>query len=103
MTGSWIGIVLVIISLAAQFYVAIAPPGTSELNDAAGFFEAYLALPVVLFFWACGYLWKRQGWLKLEQIDVDTGRREHDWEAINKYQENVKSWPVWKRWYHILF
>jgi yeast amino acid transporter len=81
----------------AQIFVAIAPPGQSGTGDAEVFFKACLALPVVLFFWACGYLWKRQGFLKIEQIDIDTGRREHDWEVINAYRAEYKTWPLWKR------
>lgn len=96
-TGSWIGLALVFVALAAQFFVAIAPPFTSELNDAEGFFKAYLALPVVLFFWACGYLWKREGFLKLDQIDLDSGRREHDWETIHAYRAKVATYPAWRR------
>jgi amino acid transporter len=101
--GSWLGLFLVFISLAAQFFVAIAPPFTSELGDAEDFFKAYLALPVVLFFWACGYLWKREGFLKLDQIDLDTGAREHDWETINAYRARVKTWPAWRRWLSAIF
>lgn len=96
-TGSWVSIFLVIIALAAQFFVAIAPPFTSDLNDAEGFFKAYLALPVVLFFWAVGYIWKRKGWVRLADIDLDTGRREHDWDTINAYRRQVASWPAWRR------
>uniref|UniRef100_L2FVT7 Amino-acid permease inda1 n=1 Tax=Colletotrichum fructicola (strain Nara gc5) TaxID=1213859 RepID=L2FVT7_COLFN len=84
--GSWLGLFLIFISLLAQFFVAIAPPGSADLATAEDFFKAYLALPVVLFFWACGYLWKRQGFLKLSQIDLDTGRREHDWDEIHAYR-----------------
>lgn len=101
--GSWLGIALIIVALAAQFYVAIAPPGQTGLASASDFFQAYLALPVVLFFWACGYLWKREGWLKLEQIDVDTGRRQHDWDAINEYKAYMLTQPAWKQWTHKLF
>lgn len=57
----------------------------------------YLAAPVVLFFWAIGYLWKRAGWLRTSQMDVDTGRRELDWEAINAYRAHVATWPAWRR------
>ncbi|KAK5052097.1 Amino-acid permease inda1 [Exophiala bonariae] len=96
-TGSWISIFLVIIALAAQFFVAIAPPFTSDLNDAEGFFKAYLALPVVLFFWVVGYVWKRKGWVRLADIDLDTGRREHDWDTINAYRRQVATWPAWRR------
>lgn len=103
MTGSWIGLFLVFISLAAQFFVAIAPPFQTELATAEDFFKAYLALPVVLAFWAIGYLWKRQGFLKLDQIDLDTGAREHDWEAINAHRETVKTWPAWRRAFTAIF
>jgi len=96
-TGSWLGLFLIFIALAAQFFVAIAPPGTSDLNDAEGFFKAYLALPVVIFFWIIGYLWKREGFLKLDQIDLDTGRREHDWETINAYRARLATYPAWRR------
>ncbi|KIV91235.1 hypothetical protein PV10_05796 [Exophiala mesophila] len=95
--GSWLGVFLVFIALAAQFYSAIAPPFTSDLNDAEGFFKAYLALPVVLLFWAVGYIWKREGFLKLDQIDLDTGRREHDWEAINAYRARRATWPAYRK------
>lgn len=68
-----------------------------------GFFEQYLAFPVVLVFWLIGYLWKRTGWLKLSQIDVDTGRRELDWEEINAYKAKVAASPFWKRVLHQLY
>ncbi|KAL2814258.1 amino acid permease/ SLC12A domain-containing protein [Aspergillus granulosus] len=94
--GSYLGLFLIFIVLAAQFFVAIAPPG-GGLNDAEGFFKSYLALPVVLFFWACGYLWKRQGWLRTSQIDVDSGRRELDWDYINAERARVAAMPKWRR------
>jgi yeast amino acid transporter len=53
--GSWLGLVLIVLVLIAQFYTAVEP------MDAEAFFESYLAAPVVLFFWAVGYLWKREG------------------------------------------
>jgi len=95
-TGSWIGLFLVFIALIAQFFVAIAPPG-GGLNDAQGFFKSYLALPVVIAFWIGGYAWKRQGWVKIDQIDLDSGRREHDWESINAYRAKFATYPAWKR------
>ncbi|KAG7141692.1 Amino-acid permease inda1 like protein [Verticillium longisporum] len=95
--GSWLGLFLCFIVLAAQFYTAIAPPGQSALNDAEGFFKSYLALPVVMLFWICGFLWKRTGWLRTAQMDVDTGRRELDWEAIREYREHQKSLPKWRQ------
>lgn len=63
----------------------------------------WLAVPVILFFWIIGFIWKRTGWLKLSQIDVDTGRREHDWEEIRAYQAKVAAWPKWRRVLHTVF
>jgi amino acid transporter len=48
-------------------------------------------------FWITGYFWKRTGWLRTSQMDVDTGRRELDWDLINREREEMKTWPAWKR------
>ncbi|KAF5715794.1 amino-acid permease inda1 [Fusarium mundagurra] len=96
--GSWISLGLICLVLIAQFYVAItAPPGESGMGTVEGFFISYLALPVVLAFWAIGYFWKREGWLSIDKIDVDTGRREHNWDEINAYRAKVATWPAWRR------
>ncbi|KAI5456311.1 amino acid permease/ SLC12A domain-containing protein [Mariannaea sp. PMI_226] len=96
--GSYLGLFLIFIVLVAQFYTAIiAGPNKPGMGTVEGFFKAYLALPVVLVFWAIGYLWKRQGWLRTSQIDIDTARREHDWDEINAYRAKVASWPAWRR------
>ncbi|KAL5363220.1 amino acid permease/ SLC12A domain-containing protein [Aspergillus floccosus] len=100
--GSWLGLSLVILVLIAQFFVAIARP-KGGINDAEGFFQTYLALPVVLFFWVCGFLWKRAGWLRTEQIDVDSGRREIDWEPIHAERERLAAMPAWRRLLNIIF
>ncbi|GJC97560.1 amino acid permease [Colletotrichum higginsianum] len=101
--GSWLGLILVFVSLIAQLFVAICPPGKDGFASAEDFFKAYAALPVVLFFWACGYLWKRKGFLKLSQIDLDTGRREVDWPVIHAHRARVAAWPVWRRWLNTIF
>jgi amino acid transporter len=95
--GSYIGLFLCFIVLAATFYTSVAP------LDAELFFKGYLGVPVVLFFWAIGYAWKRTGWLRTHQIDIDTGRREHDWDTIQAYREEVAKWPKWRRILHKLF
>ncbi|KAF7529215.1 hypothetical protein G7054_g9912 [Neopestalotiopsis clavispora] len=51
--GSYIGLIMVVIVLIAQFYVAI------QTLNAKSFFQAYLAAPVVILFYIIGYLWKR--------------------------------------------
>jgi yeast amino acid transporter len=73
------------------------------LASVEDFFKAYLALPVVLIFWFSGFAWKRTGWLRTSQMDVDTGRRELDWEEINAYRESIKAMPIWRRMIHHMF
>lgn len=63
----------------------------------------WLAVPVIIVFWIIGFFWKRTGWLKLSQIDVDTGRREHDWDEINAYKAKIAAWPAWRRILHTIF
>ncbi|KAF2134180.1 amino-acid permease inda1 [Dothidotthia symphoricarpi CBS 119687] len=94
--GSWLGIFIIVMVLIAQFYTAISPIG-KNIGTAEDFFMSYLALFVVAAFWICGYFWKGTFWLKTAQMDVDTGRRELDWELINRERDEMKAWPAWKR------
>lgn len=102
--GSWLGIFLIVIVLIAQFYTAVAAPiGFSGLGTATSFFQSYLAFFVVLLFWAVGYAWKREGWLKISQIDIDTGRRELDMEEIRRDKAKIAAYPAWRRILNMLF
>jgi amino acid transporter len=100
--GSWLGLAIIIIVLIAQFYTAVSPIGV-RLGTVTDFFAAYLAVFVVAAFWIAGYFWKRQGWLRTAQMDVDTGRRELDWDLINKERAEIATWPAWKRFFHRIF
>ncbi|KAJ4344855.1 Amino-acid permease inda1 [Didymosphaeria variabile] len=100
--GSWLGIFLIVIVLVAQFYVSVSPPGT-KVGTAYDFFYGYLAFFVCGFFWVCGYFWKREGWLKIEQINVDIGRRELDWDYINSERARIAAMPTWRRWLNKVF
>jgi amino acid permease len=102
--GSWVGLVLIVLVLIAQFYTALYPLGNEgKIGTAEDFFKSYLALPVVLFFWVCGYAWKRTGWLRTHQIDVDAGRRPVNWDVINATKAEIAAYPAWKRVYFYLF
>jgi amino acid transporter len=54
-------------------------------------------------FWAGGWLWKRQGWLRTKDIDVDSNRRELPWDEINEYRRQLAAMPFTKRMYHTIF
>lgn len=36
-------------------------------------------------------------------MDVDTGRRELDWDYINAERAKIASWPWWRRAYNKVF
>jgi amino acid transporter len=97
--GSYLGLAIIVLVLVAQFYTAISPIG-SDVGTAETFFKAYLALPVVMFFWLCGYLWKRKAWLRTSDMDVMSGRRELDWDYINAERAKHDASPMWKKWWH---
>jgi amino acid transporter len=97
--GSYLGLTIIFLVLVAQFYTAVSPIG-ADVGTAEGFFKSYLALPVVMFFWLCGYLWKRKAWLRTADMDVMSGRRELDWDYINAERAKHDSWPMWKKWWH---
>jgi amino acid transporter len=71
--------------------------------NAYDFFLSYLALFVVLLFYAIGYAWKREGWRKLSEIDVDSGRRHLNHEEYEKLKARKAGWPMWKRVMHYVF
>ncbi|SCV70775.1 BQ2448_3537 [Microbotryum intermedium] len=86
--GSWFGLILVILVLIAQFYVAIWPIGGMETDPktaAETFFKVYLALPVLLFFWVTG----RKSWLTVEEMRI--------------YREERRNAPFFTRVFRLLF
>jgi amino acid transporter len=92
-----------------QFYVSISPitaPGDPPLNAkqrAESFFKSYLAMPVVLVFFICGFLWKGSGFLSISDVDVDTGRRSFDWDKIHKRREEIAKKNAVRRFLNLVF
>jgi len=79
--GSWLCLLINVVCLMAQFYVALFPLGGSP--DAGYFFEAYLAAPLILGLYL---VWKVYSWfmvpshrplfIPLKDVDVYAGMRE---------------------------
>jgi amino acid transporter len=72
--GSWLGLFLNIICLIAQFYIALFPIGGQP--NAASFFQAYLAAPIVLVFYIGWKIWHRTRFVKAHEVDLISGRRD---------------------------
>ncbi|GAA5886560.1 hypothetical protein JCM5296_005328 [Sporobolomyces johnsonii] len=105
--GSWVGAILVVLVLIAQFYVAVWPLGgqaETASKRAEDFFLVYLAAPILLFFWLCAYIKNRTLPYKAHEIDLDTGRK--CWftaQEMNAYRAERKNAPFHVRAYRMLF
>jgi yeast amino acid transporter len=83
--GSWIGLILNILSLMASIYMGVS--AIDEYGNAApwsteGFFEQCLAIPCLIFFYVIwkGYSWfyvpqHRRMWTDLSTVDIYAGMR----------------------------
>lgn len=104
--GSWIGFLLNCLVLIAQFWTAIWPIGYASLTSSEvtqSFFLAYLAAPVVILFYVPYKLWYRTPFMKVMDMDLQTGRREIDSAAFVEQERMERArWPKWKKFYKML-
>lgn len=108
--GSWVGLVCNVFVLVVQVWVSVSPleaPGEEPLGTRErvyNFFVLCLALPVVLVFWLGHKLWYRTSYVRVEDMDIDTGRRDFGRLGIIKAmeEEERQSWPRWKRFYRVI-
>jgi len=95
--GSWVGLALNILCLIAQFYIAIFPIGGSP--NAQAFFEAYLAVPIVIAFYVFWKIFKKTRWVQTMEMDLVSGRREMNLHELRQQEiEERQSWGPFKRY-----
>jgi amino acid transporter len=98
--GSYVGVFALILILAAQFWVAVSPSEGSANTPAeqvTNFFEAYLAFPVVILFYAFYKIWYRTRWMRPAEIDLQSGRNEFESDLVRRqWKEDKSEWPRWK-------
>ncbi|KAH8830061.1 APC amino acid permease [Flagelloscypha sp. PMI_526] len=104
--GSWLGVLLIILVLIGQFYLAIWPLGGGGTpgERAESFFLAFLAVPVMIIFIIGGLLWKKALPRKIQDIDINTGRK--SWltpDEMREYRAERASAPIYIRIFRILF
>lgn len=91
--GSWVGLVCNAFLSAAQVWVSISPvrrEGDSPHSAAEvvqNFFIQCLALPVVLICWLGHKLWFRTSFVRLEQMYINTGRKDFESLGVTKAQQ----------------
>lgn len=98
--GSWAGLALNLLVFGTQFWTSLFPIG--EDPSPLGFFSTYLCVPIVLICYIGYKLWFKTSWVKLEEMDLVTGRRELDLSALLADERDERaSWPAWKRVYKV--
>ena len=85
--GSYYGFVLIMCVLVAEFWVGAWPNGYKEMSGSAiatNFFETYLSLPVLIVAYLGRMIYKKEWriFIPSAEVDIDTGRREVDVEAM---------------------
>ncbi|CDO52408.1 hypothetical protein DV495_001340 [Geotrichum candidum] len=81
--GSYFGLIFNCLVLVAQFWTGLFPLGGSGA-DAKNFFQSYLAAPIVIVCYAAFKIIKRPRFQDLKTMDLDTGRREIDFELLKQ-------------------
>ncbi|KAK6199362.1 general amino acid permease [Scheffersomyces amazonensis] len=82
--GSWFGVILNTLVIIAQFWLSLFPLG--DAPNAEGFFEGYLGFVILIVFYVGHKIW-RKNWIlfiRAKDIDIDSGRRETDIEALKQ-------------------
>ncbi|KAF2757247.1 amino acid permease [Pseudovirgaria hyperparasitica] len=101
--GSWLGFIINVLILIAQFWVGIAPVGYESMSSsdlAREFFQLYLAVPIVLLFYIPYKLIYRTPFVRSHSMDLHTGIRELNLaELIQEERREMAAWPRWKKVY----
>lgn len=96
--GSWIGFIFNALVLIAQFWIAMWPIGGKP--NAEAFFQAYLAVPVVICFYTTYKIYYKTQIVRSKDMDLHTGRRELNIEALlAEERAEQATWPTWKKVY----
>lgn len=76
--GSWIGLVLALCVLVAQFWTGFAPIGYEKLTGGErvrAWFSVYLGFPVILAFYVPYKFWFKTRVMRSNKMDLKTGMR----------------------------
>ncbi|MCJ1306417.1 glyceraldehyde-3-phosphate dehydrogenase 1 [Agyrium rufum] len=103
--GSWLGFILNVLILVAQFWVGFAPIGyasQSAAENVSNFFQVYLAAPIVLACYIPYKLYYRTPFMRSHQMDITTGMRDLNLrELIAEERAEQANWPKWKKFYKL--
>jgi amino acid transporter len=101
--GSWAGLIFNILVLVAQFWTGFAPigyGGQSASERVDGFFQAYLAAPILIFFYVTYKFWFKTKIMRSRDMDLHSGRRDLDISYLIAEERAERArWPAWKKAY----
>ncbi|MCO5598788.1 hypothetical protein L7F22_052887 [Adiantum nelumboides] len=110
--GAIFGLGFNILVVIFQFYIAAFPIGEGSVEDELAtprqrvnaFFLAFLATPVVLVFYLFWKIVKRTSFVRLDEMDVTTGRMQAvPLEVLRREREEARQQPIFKRILTALF
>jgi len=94
--GSYFGLIMNVLCIIAQFYIAVAPIGGSP--TAYDFFVQMLALPVIIACFVGWKVWHKTRFVRASEADLLTGRRELDLAGAKQAEiEERATWKWWKK------
>jgi amino acid transporter len=102
--GSCYGVVLVILVIIAQFWIALFPIGVDP--NPTDFFQAYLSVPVIIVLYVGHKVWTKNWrlYIRAKDIDIDTGRRDLDLDVLKQElleeKEIIAAKPFYVRVWH---
>ncbi|KAK8180095.1 amino acid transporter [Phyllosticta capitalensis] len=101
--GSWIGFGFNCLVLVAQFWTGFAPIGYADMTASertTSWFQAYLAAPIVIAFYAGYKIMYRPAIQRAHNMDLHTGIREFNIaELVAEERAEQANWPKWKKAY----
>lgn len=101
--GSYVGVALNILVIAAQFWVGAFPIHWQDMTSrmvAQNFFLKLMGAPIVIFFYLVHKLFYRTTYVRISDMDIDTGRRDFNVPILVAQENEEKlSYPKWKKYY----
>ncbi|OAA48756.1 Amino acid/polyamine transporter I [Metarhizium rileyi] len=104
--GSYVGFGLNLLVFIAQFWVGAFPIGWQHMSASSvtqNFFLKFMGVPIILLFYVLHKLYFRTSFVRVRDMDIDTGRRDFNLPILIAHEQEEKaSWPRWKRFYKFL-
>ncbi|KAJ4207084.1 histidine permease [Fusarium solani] len=106
--GAWFAFAGYVLVLISQIWIAVSPVHEPDMDTSApalvqNFFLKVMALPIILLFYGLHKLWYRTKIVRVDEMDVETGRRYFRIHIMTEQEREERlGWPMWKKLYRLL-